>query len=256
MRTTDSADRVVDVLEALANAPDGLRVAEIGRAVGVHKATASRLLGTLARRGIVERVRATGRYRPGANLARLARIASSGTHLIDQARPVLDALAERTRETTNLAVLDDTEVLYIDQVTAPRGIVAGNWVGRRSPAHSSSSGKVLLAFGADELRERILKRPLERLAANTITDPERLRTVLARVRSRGYADSMSELEAGLNTVAAPIFAQDRVVAAVSISGPAFRFRAKDLPRMGRLAADAGTGISRRMRYLAEGGPGV
>lgn len=251
MRTTDGVERAASVLEILADARRDLGVTEIARALGVHKATASRLLGTLAGRRLVERS-ATGKYRIGVGLIRLAGSAKAGLDVVHQARPVLEELSDRTTETVNLGVIDEDAVLYVDQVTGGHAIVMANWVGRRSPVHCSSSGKVLLAFGEEAQQERILRRPMERLTKNTITDPDRLRAQLAEVRRSGYARSVGELEDGLNTVAAPVWMDRRVVAAVSISGPSFRVPARHLPRLGRLAADAGEGISRRMGH--RGGP--
>lgn len=255
MRTTNSAARVVGVLEILAEAREGLGVTAIGRAAGIHKATASRLLATLSGGGLVERDPTTGRYRLGVGLIRLAGAASSGLDVIRQAHPVLEDLKERTRETTNLAILDQDGVLYVDQVTGGQAIVMSNWVGRRSPVHCSSSGKVLLAFGEPDQRDRLLLRPLERLTRNTITDPRRLRAQLTEIRKRGYGHAVGELEEGLNTVAAPVWGDGRVVAAISISGPSYRIPPREQPRLGRLAADAGMAIARRMGYRAGVVPG-
>lgn len=245
MRATDGVDRVVTVLELLAEAPDGLRVNDVAHALEVHKATASRLLATLAARRVLDRD-ASGRYRLGPAFLRFAASALTGLEMVSQARPDLELLGRRTGETVNLAILDGTEVVYVDQVTGDRAIVAGNWVGRRSPAHCSSSGKVLLAFGDDPIRDRVLTRALERLTPQTVTDPRRLRMLLEEVRRRGYARSVSELEDGLHTVAAPVFSRGELIAAVSVSGPSFRLPERDLPQLGKLAIDAGASIGRRV----------
>jgi len=235
----------VTVFELLADHPQGLRVAEVAEALAVHKATASRLLATLAARRMIDRVPGGG-YRLGPGLIRLAGIALSGLSVVSSARPELEALVERVGETVNLAVLDMGEVLYVDQVTARHAIVTSNWVGRRSPAHCSSSGKVLLAFGSDAVRERALGKQLERRTPRTVTDPDELRTVLADVRRRGFASAVAELEEGLHTVAAPVVVRGRAVAAVSVSGPSFRLPARELPRLGRVAMDVGRAIARRI----------
>lgn len=245
MRATDGVDRVVTVLELLAEAPDGLRVTDVARALDVHKATASRLLATLSARRVLDRD-PSGRYRLGPAFLRFAASALTGLEMVSQARPDLEVLSRRTGETVNLAILDGTEVVYIDQVTGDHAIVAGNWVGRRSPVHCSSSGKVLLAFGEPAMRERVLDGPLEARASHTVTDPQRLRSLLEDVRRRGYARSVSELEDGLTTVAAPVFARGDLVAAVSVSGPSFRLPPRDLPQLGKLAIDTGAAIGRRI----------
>jgi IclR family acetate operon transcriptional repressor len=245
VRATDGVDRVVTVLELLAEAPDGLRVTDVAHALDVHKATASRLLATLSTRRVLDRD-GSGRYRLGPAFLRFAASALTGLEMVSQARPDLEVLSRRTGETVNLAILDGAEVVYVDQVTGDHAIVAGNWVGRRSPAHCSSSGKVLLAFGDDATRERVLAGPLERRTSHTVTDPRRLRSLLDEVRRRGYARSVAELEDGLTTVAAPVVTRGELVAAVSVSGPSFRLPAGDLPQLGQLTVDAALTIGRRL----------
>jgi DNA-binding IclR family transcriptional regulator len=245
VRTTEAADRVALALEILADASGELPVSEVARRLGVHKSTASRLLATLAARGLVERT-STGGYRLGVGLLRFAGVALTGLDTVSQARPELEALSARTRETVNLAVLDGADVVYVDQVTGSHAVVTANWVGLRRPAHASSSGKVLMAFGDEALVERILSRRLERLTARTIIDPTVLRSVLADVRRRGFAATVGELEDQLSTVAAPVWSEGKVIAAVSISGPAYRLPPRDHARLGRLVVEAGQAISKRM----------
>ena len=244
-----SVQRAVTSLEIIAEAGE-VGVTELGRRLGVHKATASRLAATLADRGLIERDPLTERYRLGLGLLRLAGAAVSGNDLARTAHPVLEDLAERTRETVNLGVLSGDEAVYLDQVSGARSIVSASWVGRRTPLHCSATGKVLLASMPEAERERVLARPLEQLTPRTATSPDALRAELDRIRSAGYAQLREELEEGLNAVAAPVRRADGVVAAaVSISGPSFRVRAVDLPRLGRMAIDAGTSISRRLGYV-------
>ena len=161
MRGTDSADRVVAVLDQLAGVPEGVGVTDVARQLGVHKTTASRLLGTLALTGVIERDAATRRYRFGARLVSLAGAAMARLPVVSQARPELEHLAAVATETANLAILDGRHVVYVDQVVPPQAVVMASWVGRRSPAHASSSGKVLLAFGDEAVREAVLSAPLE-----------------------------------------------------------------------------------------------
>lgn len=246
MRVTDSAERVVSALEALASAPEGLGVSEVASALDVHKATASRLLGTLAGRGLVERDPTTRRYVLGSRLVSLAGAAVARLPVVSQARAELEHLTRLTAETSNLAVMDRFHVVYVDQATPPQAVVMASWVGRRSPAHASSSGKVLLAFGDEAAREAVLARRLERLTPRTITDRTRLRSLLEEVRRSGYAVSVGELEDGLVTIAAPVVVEGRAVAAVSCSGPSFRLPARDHRRLARLVMDAAVAIGHRI----------
>jgi DNA-binding IclR family transcriptional regulator len=244
-----SVTRAVLALEQIAEAGQ-LGVTELGRRLGVHKATASRLVATLAERGLVERDAVTDKYRLGFGLVRLAGAAMAGLDIVRTARPVLEDLADRTRETVNLGVLSGDSVVYIDQVTGTRSIVAVSWVGRRTPLHATSNGKVLLSAMSDTELARHLSSPLARLTERTIVAPHALRAHLREVVVRGYAQTMEELEEGLNAVAAPVLQADgKVVAALSVSGPAFRMRPVDLPRIARHTMEAAAAISRRLGYV-------
>ena len=247
-----SVTRAIRALELIAEAGE-LGVTELGRRLDVHKATASRLVATLAEHGLVERDPLSEKYRLGFGLIRLAGAAMAGLDLVQTAHPIVEELADRTRETVNLGVLSGGAVVYVDQVSGTRAIVSVSWVGRRTPLHCTSNGKVLLAYLSEAERERLLAGPLERATPSTIVDKEVLAAQLREIVVRGYAQTMEELEEGLNAVAAPIRQADgHVIAALSVSGPAFRMRPVDLPRIARLTMDAANGVSRRLGFVDRG----
>jgi DNA-binding IclR family transcriptional regulator len=244
-----SVRRAITALELIADAGE-LGVSELGRRLGVHKATASRLVATLAERGLLERDPRTEKVHLGFGLIRLAGSAMAGLDIVRIAHPIADDLAEDTGETVNLGVLADDAVVYIDQVTGTRSVVAVSWVGRRTPLHATSNGKVLLAFAEPDERERLLEHALAPMTPRTVTDAAELRRQLEQVVARGYAQTLEELEQGLNAVAAPIRQADgQVTAALSVSGPAFRMRPVDLPRIARRTMEAADAISRRLGYV-------
>jgi DNA-binding IclR family transcriptional regulator len=253
MRTTEAVDRVAVTLDLLADTPQGLTVTEIAGALGVHKATASRLLATLGDRGLVERT-SQRRYRVGMGMVRYAASALAELGAVSRARPELEALSRTSRETVSLGVLDGSDVLYVDQVTGRERVVFADWAGRRSPAHCSSSGKVLLAHADPARLDAFLRRPLLARTERTITDRDELRTRLAHVARRGYERSVGELETGLNSAAAPVWSRGRVVAAVSVGGPSFRLPARELPRLGRLAQQTAASITRRLESAQASDP--
>jgi len=247
-----SVNRALTALELVADAGE-LGVSELGRQLGVHKATASRLAAVLADRGLLERDPVSERYRIGFGLVRLAGAAMSGLDLVRLARPILETLAERAHEATNLGVRSGDDVVYVDQIAGSRAIVTVSWVGKRTPLHCTSNGKVLLAYADEADRERLLAAPLESFTTHTITDPHLLRSELSAIRTRGYAQTLEELEDGLNAVASPVRQADgRVIAALGVSGPAFRMHAVDVPRLGLLAAEAAQAVSRQLGYLERG----
>lgn len=244
-----SVQRAAALIKAFDGAAPVQGVSELGRKVNLHKSTVSRLLATLESEGLVERVPGTDKYRLGFALVRLAGQVAHFGDVRAVARATLLELAERSREAINLAVLDGDEVINVEQIDGPHLVSIGNWVGRRTPLTCVANGKALLAFQPPATIERILAGPLPRLTAQTIDDPERLRAELALVRARGYATALGEIEEGLNAVAAPI--RDRtgtVVAAVSISGPAYRVTPDRVAELGALTVAAGGTISARLGW--------
>jgi DNA-binding IclR family transcriptional regulator len=162
---------------------------------------------------------------------------------------VCEGLAGALGETVTLDVLVGDEIVPIEQATASTSVVGVNWLGRRTPAHCTASGKVILAFGPVAVRERLLGRPLERSTAHTITGEAGLRTQLRDALNDGFARTYEELEIGLDAIAAPVFAASgEVVAALDVSGPSHRLRAEGRPELVRLTLDAAADLSRRLGF--------
>jgi len=244
-----SVQRATRLLKAFDNGPAELGVMELSRRVDLHKSTVSRLLATLEREGLIERVPATDKYRLGFLLVRLAGQVMHFGDVREAARPVLVELSERSHETVHLAVLDGDEVVNVEQIAGPHMVREANWVGRRTPLNCVANGKALLAFQPAPTIERILSGPLPRYTEQTITDPQRLRRDLARARERGYAQALGEIEEGLNAVAAPVRdAAGAIVAAVSVSGPAYRVTADRIPDLGAQVIAAAGQISARLGF--------
>lgn len=217
-----SVDRAVTVLEILARRGDA-GVTEIAVELGVHKSTASRLVGALESRGLVEQLSGRGKYRLGLGMVRLAGAAAARIDLPEVAGRVCARVAGELGETVNVAVLDDDQTVNISQALGRAAVSSYNWVGRRTPSHATSSGKVLLAYARAEVRRAALAGPLTAYTPRTIIDPVVLQRQLSEAERAGWASTVEELEIGLHAVAAPIRgAGGRVVAAISVSGPSYR----------------------------------
>ncbi|MEO3854861.1 IclR family transcriptional regulator [Acrocarpospora sp. B8E8] len=214
-----SVDRAISVMEILARKGEA-GVSEIAAEIEVHKSTAFRLLGALEARGLVEQAEDRGKYRLGFGLIRLAAGVDTQLDITQRARPTCQRLAEELGETVNIAVLRSLYAVNLDQVRGPSAVTAHNWVGQLTPLHATSSGKILLAHAAPTLLDQIT---LERFTSRTITSLPDLEKELTTARTRGYAITLEELEEGLNAIAAPIRSfHGEVVAAISVSGPAYR----------------------------------
>jgi DNA-binding IclR family transcriptional regulator len=243
-----SVDRAVSILDMLAqNGWSG--GSEVARELGVHRSTALRLLGTLQRHGLVQRDARTAKYRLGTRLQQLASVVTGELDLREEARPICERLAATIGETVTLDVLDAQEILPIEQATGSSNFVNVSWLGRRTPIHCTASGKVIMAFGQETLRQRVLSVPLERRTAHTIVDPEALQAQLATIREVGYGQTSEELEIGLSAIAAPVRSADgRVIAAVDVSGPTHRLITGESPALVQLTCAAAADLSRRLGY--------
>ncbi|MFJ4835242.1 IclR family transcriptional regulator [Streptomyces sp. NPDC088747] len=243
-----SVDRAVSVLEILARLGEA-GVTEIADELDVHKSTAFRLLGVLENRGLVAQAKDRGKYYLGAAVLRLAGAAAVRLDISQEGVPVCRELADELGETVNIAVLDDDAAVNIMQARGAASVTAQNWLGRRTPLHATSSGKVLLAHLPPTLREGLLARPLRRFTERTITGTAALRSELEAVVEQGYAFAIEELELGLAAVAAPVRAHDgKVIGAISTSGPVYRLDSERLPDLAKRTVAAAGELSRRMGY--------
>lgn len=232
--------RALGVLEALRDAHSAVGVTELARAVELPVSTVHRILRTLVLAGYVVQNVETDRYRLGRQAFLLGR-AASHTLGFDAAQPLLERLAEETGESVNLVVRDRNEGLVVLRVESPQPLRFAQPAGTRIPLHSTSSGKVLLAFAADPVRELTELGELERHTRSTTTSLRKLTDELRDIRQRGYSINKGERIAGVYGVAAPVLDTDgTAIAALAIQGPETRMsdrRISDLaPMVMRTAA--------------------
>lgn len=245
-----SVDRALNVLELLARWGDG-GVSEVAAELEVHKSTAFRLLGALESHGLVEQTEERGKYRLGFGLVRLAGAVSVRMDITKMARPVAERLANEIGETVNIAVLREHYAVNVDQALGPASVTTQNWVGQVTPLHATSSGKVLLAHVDGQERARLVKlTALATFTADTITTAGELEKELQKVLENGYATTVGEYEDGLNAVAVPVWDADgTVVAALSASGPSYRFTPSRMEKLVPTMKEAGQQVSRRLGHV-------
>lgn len=224
MANVQSVSRAFSLLNALSTGEMG--ITELADRVDLPKSTVARLTRTLEEIGAVERAEEEGRYRIGHEIVTLAGVASPTANLVSLARPQLSVLVETTGEDAGLSVPDGYRVHYIDQIISENDIQVRDWTGAQISMHATPSGHVMLASWPEERVEHFLEKPLTAHTENTITDPEELRKRLVQVRRDGYAVGFEEFMEGLNSIAAPVFdARGRLVGAIHVHGPAYRFPA-------------------------------
>jgi DNA-binding IclR family transcriptional regulator len=242
-----SVDRAAALLLALGECPAEAGVSELARRLGLHKSTASRLLATLERRGLVEQDEGSGKYRLGLVVIRLAERAERTLDLRTIALPELERLARVTRETVTLGIVEADGCLTVAQVDGPNMVACPDWTGRTTPLHCVASGKVLLAAMAERDVLRIARPGLPAWTERTITGLEALLEELARIRRRGFATAFSEWIEGTNGVAVPVAdARGRVIASIGVWGPAFRVTAGRVAEIVTSTREAAAAVTVRL----------
>ena len=225
-KTVQAVERALFILEVMAQVGVPITITELSQKTNLTLGTTHRLLNTMIHRGFVDQNPENSKYRLGLKVFQIGSTASHFKDLRTVARPVMEELQQMYNETVNLATLDGSEVVYVDQVESTNIVVVRMFAraGNRGPAHCTGSGKVLLAGLADEQLEELIKTiKLDKFTNETITDPDMLRKELARVHIEGYALDLGERDEGVRCVAAPILGFDgKVAAAISISGPSNR----------------------------------
>jgi DNA-binding IclR family transcriptional regulator len=246
---TTAIDRGADLLVRVLESAEPVALTELASATGIPKSTASRLVSALERRGLIEQDGERGRLRPGPAILRVAERSMLERNMVELARPSLDALAEASGETINLAVPASHGVEHVAQVDSRHFLGTGQWLGRSVDYHCTAVGKVFMAFG----RATVPSTPLPRHAPATITDPVRLRSELEVVRAHGFATAVDELEPGLAAMAVPVRgARGEVVAALSITGPTLRMTPARIFELQPILTDEARTLSRRLGHREEG----
>lgn len=248
-----SVDRAITVLELLGRLGTA-SVGQVAEELGVHKSTASRLISALESRDLVMANHEWGKYELGFGILRLAHAIPARLSLVAEAQTEVRRLADEYRETVNLAVLREGVAVNVAQEIGPTSLGTHDWIGNLTPLHATSSGKVLLAaLSSAERADLIKKTRLMSYTARTITSRRHLEEQLIDVAAQDYATVLEELEIGINAIAVPV--RDHlgtVVAAVSISGPAFRFTEDTMVAMSEDLKASGLAISRRLGYDPRG----
>jgi DNA-binding IclR family transcriptional regulator len=202
---------------------DAVQPADLAARTGIPRATAFRLLSTLEQSGFLAKDH--GAYQLGIKCFVLGNIVAGGLDLRDTAHPHLMALRDATRETTQIAILDHWQVVYLERVLSPLPVgVMRLGAGAILPAYCTGLGKTLLAFMPEaEVAAWAATQKFPPMTPKTITTAKRLLKELSLIRERGYGLDEEEREKGVCCIAAPIRNHTGdVVAAISAAGPVQR----------------------------------
>ncbi len=247
--------KVVALLDAFSPRTPELSLNELARLTGLPVSTTYRLVSELVGWGGLERVEGGG-YRIGLRLWEVGALAPRGESLREVALPFMSDLYEATRENVHLAVLDGTEVLYVEKLTGRRAVPVRSRRGGRLPLRATAAGKVLLAHASETLFRETVAAGLRRYTPHTIIAPGHLRRALTEIRRSGIGYAREELTVGSHSVASAVLDADGgAVAALSVT---LRSGRTDLRRLGPAVRTAALSVSRglpgALRGSAADGP--
>jgi IclR family transcriptional regulator, pca regulon regulatory protein len=215
----NSVAKAFEVLKAFDSSSPIMSLTDLERKTGINKATVRRFALTLADLGYV-------RLLPDNKFQLSPKVLDLGAHYLesltlpDLAHPIIEKISSQVKESANLAILDGAEIVYVLRVNAAERIIGANLrVGSRLPYYATSLGKALAAWLPEEDRRKIWESgKIEAFTERTITDFDEFEEHLEACRNQGYAEGYNELEAGLHSIAVPIFNRKREpIAAMNIS---------------------------------------
>ncbi|HET6297909.1 MAG TPA: IclR family transcriptional regulator [Kribbella sp.] len=234
--------RALAVLYAFDDQHRRLTLTELARRAGLPVPTAYRLAAELVAGGALVR-NASGEYVVGRRLWDVGLLAPVQTGLRQVVAPFLNDIHATTWATVHLAVRDDTSVLYLERLSGRASVPVVSRVGARLPMHATGVGKVLLAYAPVAVQQNVLAH-LTRQTPYTVTQPDRLRAQLDKVRLDGYATTVEEMTLGACSIAVPLRGPEgEVVAAIGVVVPTLR---RDRARLLTALQVAAQGVTRTL----------
>lgn len=252
-KTIGSVIKAVEVMEELAKSEEGLGVTEISNKLNYGVSATYHLLNTLKQCNIIEQDRKTKKYRIGFALFRISGMAKRQNVLANLAQPYLDKLRELVGETSNLVILDGSDIVYIAQSESTKLLKMFTQLGAKVPLYCTGGGKVLLTHQPKKIRDLILsKTNFQKYTKNTRSNAKDLIKELESIKEQGYAIDNEEREEGVTCIAAPIFdCYGEAIASISISGPTYRLKEKGIDSIIKNVMDTAKELSFSLGYTGE-----
>lgn len=244
-RDIQSLAHGLDVLDILVEADRPQGVTELARMLNLDKSTVYRLLSTLAGRSYIIQETDTRRYLPSLKIVSHGRKILNDIQLRSIAKPYMKKLSKSTGESSDLAILAGLRVIHIDHEESDASLNVRAVTGQVSPPHCTALGKALtVEHSVEEIKSLYKDFELERYTSRTITSLDELTAHLDAVKKRGFALDEEEHIVGVSCIAAPIYDHNnKVVAAVGISGPSIRVTSDRIPGLAPKVVDAAREIS-------------
>lgn len=241
--------KALDVLDCFDTEP-GLSLKQIIDRTGLHRSRTMRITGTLVSKGYLFFDPRTDNYTLGSRLLALGNAFQRNNSLLSIVRPILKHLVEKTGESSTFSILEANKTVVLAREEGTHAIRYSVREGKRTPLYAGAASKILLAFGNEDVLERIIeKNLLQPITQNTITDPGLLKKELHKIREQGFALSSGENTPEARAVAAPVFDRsDHLLGALSVSGPSNRVKGTLLSNLRDQVIDASIMLSKALGY--------
>jgi DNA-binding IclR family transcriptional regulator len=244
-----SVAAAVRVLKCFSEVEPEIGISSLAKRLSLAKSTVHRLAVTLTSEGLLEQSPETGRYRLGINLFVMGALVRRRLDVSNMAQPFLNVLREKTGETIHLAVMKDTDILYLYNLESRQAIRMKSYIGTIKPAFCTCEGRAIVAYGGTELINKVINSPLSARTPETQTNPTQLIKMFAEIRTHGYAIDDEESEQGMRGIGAPLRdITGQVVAAIGIGGPSQRLTLKKLRGLAPELMSTADAISSQLGY--------
>ena len=250
-KINQSVEKVFQIIEIMANSRESMRLQDIALKADIPVSTVLRLINTLVSCGYANQDPITLKYSLSLKFTLIGSLVSSQTSIRDIAHPLLLELSKKCKESVCLAIEQDMEVVYLDVIDGPDGILKiTQRIGKVAPLHSTAVGKILmLNYDSVQLNQVIALKGLTALTPNTITNKEELLEELEKIKTQGYALDNEECELGARCIAAGIKDYSgKYIGAISISGPITRMTMEQIDAYKYIVIDTAQSISELMAY--------
>lgn len=244
-------ERFIQIMDCFSIDQNDFGVREVARLTGLSSSVCGRLMQTLRDQGLLIQNPETRTYSIGPKSLRWAEIFTTNLDIRNVALPVLHELLRETKETISLYILEGDERLCVERIESAQNVRIVARIGRRLPLYAGSAGKLLLAYLPEMKQEEILARSqLIPFTPKTIIDIQKLRAELKVIKRQGYAFSDGEWVEDAAGIAAPIFdIKGDILAALTVSGPSFRFTSEKIQFHKQYLLKAAERISNDLGYV-------
>lgn len=253
-----SLERAFGILEEIARNREGINLAELSKAVGLHNSTTFHLVKTMVQLGYIAQGRDSKRYRIGARLFTLAAGALDENTFLALATPVLESLTAETGEAAHFAIRSGKDIVVIARTAGSGLLQMADRTGASRPAHATALGKVLIsALNDAQIRQVLGKEALRAYTRRTIVERDALLRDIATVRKKGLAYDDGEFDAEVRCVAVPVYDfAGRIAGAMGISGPVWRLSLQSLQDKAEQVREAAKLLSAQLGYSEKQAPRV